>query len=493
MATRINVATGGDWNPTLVWYARAVEELSGRPIADRTSWRYLAAIHGISNRSDGDASDWIAQGIIGQNDPLPSASERRRAWDQCQHDTWFFLPWHRGYLWAFEAIVAKTVRDLGGPGDWALPYWNYFDTGNAGTRKIPKAFLDETTPDGKPNPLAQPFRKGSVLGPTNDIPTDISLDAIQSRRFTSAPGTLAFGGGATGFWHIGGQLAGWLESDPHNLVHIMIGGVRGRVGFMSDPNYAALDPIFWLHHCNIDRLWSAWLTRSGNIQENGASWSNGPQPRRFVMPNDAGGLAEFKPGDSLPGGPLAPTYDDLDIGTGAVAVIAGEIGGAAMPATLSDQPPPEARLLGQNSARVVVGRNSVTTSVKLDEQGANIAAAPQPQRIYLNLQNVQGNAPSASLKVSVGVAATDEHPAMDPVEVKTIAIFGLAKASDAAGPHAGAGLGFSIDITDLAKSIMTETNAALDELEVHIEQPGADADSPDIAVEKVSIVSQPES
>jgi tyrosinase len=27
---------------------------------------------------------------------------------------------------------------------------------------------------------------------------------------------------------------------------------------MSDPGIAALDPIFYLHHCNIDRMWAVW-------------------------------------------------------------------------------------------------------------------------------------------------------------------------------------------------------------------------------------------
>ena len=28
---------------------------------------------------------------------------------------------------------------------------------------------------------------------------------------------------------------------------------------MANPDLAALDPIFWLHHSNIDRLWEVWL------------------------------------------------------------------------------------------------------------------------------------------------------------------------------------------------------------------------------------------
>ena len=32
---------------------------------------------------------------------------------------------------------------------------------------------------------------------------------------------------------------------------------------MTDPRCAALDPIFWLHHGNIDRLWNNWLGLGG--------------------------------------------------------------------------------------------------------------------------------------------------------------------------------------------------------------------------------------
>ncbi len=40
---------------------------------------------------------------------------------------------------------------------------------------------------------------------------------------------------------------------PHDLVHTAVGG------WMGETLLAAYDPIFWFHHCNIDRLLQAWL------------------------------------------------------------------------------------------------------------------------------------------------------------------------------------------------------------------------------------------
>jgi tyrosinase len=43
-----------------------------------------------------------------------------------------------------------------------------------------------------------------------------------------------------------------LEFALHNSVHRWVGGAMGA---MASPN----DPVFWMHHCNIDRLWSDWI------------------------------------------------------------------------------------------------------------------------------------------------------------------------------------------------------------------------------------------
>jgi tyrosinase len=45
-------------------------------------------------------------------------------------------------------------------------------------------------------------------------------------------------------------LAGRLEIQPHDNVHVNVGGL------MSNVPVAAMDPVFFVHHCQIDRLWA---------------------------------------------------------------------------------------------------------------------------------------------------------------------------------------------------------------------------------------------
>ncbi len=53
----------------------------------------------------------------------------------------------------------------------------------------------------------------------------------------------------------------------HNIVHRFIGGDMGTA---ATPN----DPVFFLHHCNIDRIWARWQDRyptAPYVPGNGAS------------------------------------------------------------------------------------------------------------------------------------------------------------------------------------------------------------------------------
>jgi tyrosinase len=74
--TRRDVWKLADWDPMLVWYAKAVGELMKRPIADPTSWRYQAAVHGYD-----PAEDPFRQ----TGEVMPSPADQGQFWKQCQH------------------------------------------------------------------------------------------------------------------------------------------------------------------------------------------------------------------------------------------------------------------------------------------------------------------------------------------------------------------------------------------------------------------------
>jgi hypothetical protein len=63
-----------------------------------------------------------------------------------------------------------------------------------------------------------------------------------------------------------GDLWG-LEDNPHALVHNQVGGNLVSV------TTAACDPLFFLHHSNIDRFWQCWLNMGGGrVNPTLSSW-----------------------------------------------------------------------------------------------------------------------------------------------------------------------------------------------------------------------------
>lgn len=161
-----------------------------------------------------------------------------------------------------------------------------------------------------------------------------------------------------------------------------------------------------------------------------------------------------------------------------------------MPASTSSEPPPAATLVGSNAEAMTVAGVAATTTVRIAAAAADIAAAPVPQRLFLNLENIRGVAPSGVLNVFVSLPAQGTMPASAPELVDTVTLFGLAKATAVDGKHGANGLTVAIDITELAKSLATQSQASLEQLQVRIEQPGG-ADLKPISVGRVSIFRQP--
>lgn len=250
-------------HPFMDFYAKAIRAMQALPIADPLSWRFQAAIHDYVRDQDPNAS---------AGDVLPSAAIQSTFWGQCQHNSWFFLPWHRMYLHHFEQIILGHVRRLGGPPDWALPYWDY--SASAADAALPPAFRAATLADGSPNPLriTQRHPNANTGGSFTTASQTTTAAAMAETLFSATFPATSFGGGATGFNHAGGDQRGSLESIPHGSIHV---AVAGPTGFMRNFVRAPLDPIFWSHHCNIDRLWKVWLRQPGRSNPTQAAWLTG--------------------------------------------------------------------------------------------------------------------------------------------------------------------------------------------------------------------------
>lgn len=221
---RQNVYCMTSYSPALVAYKNAINAMSAKPATDPTSWLAQANIHGTYSPPAGMITD------------------------ACQHSNLFFLAWHRMYLYYFERIVRKASGDP----TFALPYWGYSPTG---TRNLPAPFR---LPAAASNPLYVSQRLAAINGGGN-----LNASAVDAGVALAA---LAFAG-----------FSGSLEGTPHGAVH---GSVGGSTGWMSFFETAAQDPIFWLHHCNIDRLWEVWLASGGgriNPTTN-TSWMGQPYP-----------------------------------------------------------------------------------------------------------------------------------------------------------------------------------------------------------------------
>lgn len=235
--TRPNMK-GATWNTQFVkTYNAGVKAMKALPSTDGRNWFYQANIHGTVDT------------------PV------KALWNECQHGSFLFFSWHRMYLWYFERIIRKLTGDQ----TFGLPFWDWSDSSQ---RAIPDVLRNpaNTTNDLWVQTIdgSHPFpnkggRTSSVNGGATLPPSAVQFSvAFGYTNFTSPTGSgLSFGGQILSApQHLGGPH-GQLEAQPHDVIHGTLGG------WMGYPSFAARDPVFWLHHCNIDRLWNLWL-KQGN-------------------------------------------------------------------------------------------------------------------------------------------------------------------------------------------------------------------------------------
>ena len=263
-------------------YARAVRAMLALPPEDPRNWYRHAMIHTMD----------------------------------CPHGNWWFLSWHRGYLGWFEQIC----RELSGDPEFALPYWDWTTE-----QKVPAGMFEDvldpnhsafiptaqdfesrlkaalgnadywTSPNGVFSPQSQfglLLRRGmrfdadlmfdivshpagklfydqpGARGIRRELP-DFSVATREAVAGTTiqaalaAPDFITFASAKTSNHSAMGGFS-VLEAKPHNAVHRCVGtrdcNFIEPLGFMNDMLSSA-DPLFYLHHANIDRLWDVWTRK----------------------------------------------------------------------------------------------------------------------------------------------------------------------------------------------------------------------------------------
>lgn len=206
-----------------------------------------------------------------------------------------FLPWHRVMLMLLEQNLQRVLNDAA----FGLPYWDWAADGDRPAAQQKTAALWRASGmGGQGNPVR--------TGPFAYRPNDPTAWAV--RIVANAAGNLAsvnrglqrtFASPAFGVptlpatphvtaalalvpydappWDVGSagfrnRLEGWTSGanppEPwlHNRVHVWVGGDMS-------PSTSPNDPVFYLNHCNVDRLWEGWMRAHGRQYLPGATAS----------------------------------------------------------------------------------------------------------------------------------------------------------------------------------------------------------------------------
>lgn len=420
LRTRYN-ATSAQGKAMLAKYAKAVGlmmDATKYPPNDPRSWTFQWHTHWVPGaiawpQAPVDKQNAIDKAFAGKppNDPWRLLAQAM--WDDCQahsnnpsdpnfYQEMYFCVWHRFYVYYFEQIIRTVLNDA----TFTLPYWNYL-SGQVSDLSIPPEFRDNTSPLFRQNRNSW-VNNGERIDKFNQ--GALNLDALDETIYIDSPD------GGQGFCPI-------LDGNPHGLVHVFVGGPQN----MGSVPTAAGDPIFWVHHCNIDRLWESW-NRIPNRPN--PAWPS----RAFPFADGHGNAVSALPAKANRTSLLTYKYDAYATAPGRAAAP------RSTDLTLNAQPPSR---VTRAFAEQPVTLGSARTAVSLSRPNAALLGASAPgafrvaagRPLYLVLAGLSAPADAASTyNVFLGLPDGTADPGTDdPHYVGTLHFFG-ASGHDAHAP-----------------------------------------------------------
>ena len=233
--------------------------------------RFVSAMAALNNRGLGRFTDFREMHV---GNTLSQA-----------HGAPGFLAWHRIYLLDLERELQAIDPTV------ALPYWKFDEPA---PRIFTTSFLGAPHSSGfvrfAPGHPFNFWRTGSITG----IRRVMRFSAGSAPRgLLDQRSTLNIGSTYRQFQN--------MELNPHNGAHTSF------TGFLSNPATAPRDPLFFLLHCNVDRLWAVWQNRNGRFDmRSSASYDNRQLPARLIGHNLSDTMWPWNGVTGRPRPPVAP-------------------------------------------------------------------------------------------------------------------------------------------------------------------------------------------
>ena len=395
----------------LALYEKAVGVMKSRAEGDPTSWAFQWYTHWVPGVTSDDKTknEKIAR--------LPPA-ERAAAqtmWNTCQGHgpnraatIPYFLPWHRMEVYYFEQIV----RAASGDPSFVLPYWNYLEKGRG---VLPDKFRDTRSPLYNPD-RRPPGHPGTGVNEGEVVPSDeVNYDCLKLDDYYLSAS-------------VPPNFSASINNNPHGIMHDLIGNE-----FTDDPLKAGMaliptaanDAIFFLHHCNIDRLWASW-NAGGKKNPDDAGWKD----KEFTFANTDGTLAKHRCEDFNDIAKLGYSYEALEPVSAPVQVAALTARRVA-PSTLG--------------ARSAIALGGAAQDIALTPPPANggLKASLGGRKVYLVIEGLKIDAlPGTHYDIYLGAPKGATGAKLKPYYVGTPSFF------EAAGMP-GMGSDFTFDVTDV--------------------------------------------